>query len=193
MTIWNALTACCLIFAATTLAAAAPSRERVPMPRPKPMLETALAPAPIAPPMVATGMPVPRWVTVKAARVNLRRGPSLDQDVMWTYVRPGTPVEVIAEYDAWRRIRDVDGVTGWVKGAMLDGRRNVIVTGRVNTAILGEPKADADAVAYAAPGLVARLVSCAGEWCEISTRGYDGYVARDRLWGVHEGETVGRN
>jgi SH3-like domain-containing protein len=193
MTIWNALTACCLVLAATSVAAAAPSRERVPMPRPKPMLETALVPTPIAPPMVATGMPVPRWVTVKAARVNLRRGPSLDQDVMWTYVRPGTPVEVIAEYDAWRRIRDVDGVTGWVKGAMLDGRRNVIVTGRVNTAILDAPKADADAVAYAAPGLVARLVSCAGEWCEISTRGYDGYVTRDRLWGVHEDETVGRN
>jgi len=193
MTIWTALTAFSLALAATTLAAAAPSRERVPMPRPKPMLETVLAPSKVAPPIVATGMPVPRWVTVKAARVNVRRGPSLDQDVLWTYVRPGTPVEVIAEYDAWRRIRDVDGVTGWVKGAMLDGRRNVIVTGRVNTAILGEPKADAEAVAFAAPGLVARLVSCAGEWCEISTRGYDGYVARDRLWGVHENETVGQN
>ncbi|MBL8782387.1 MAG: SH3 domain-containing protein [Alphaproteobacteria bacterium] len=190
MNIWTALTACCLVLAVATIAAASPTREGVPMPRPKPMLEAALAPAPVAPPMVATGMPVPRWVTVKAERVNVRRGPSLDQDVLWTYVKTGTPVEVIAEYDAWRRIRDVDGVTGWVKGAMLDGRRNVVVTGRVNTAILGEPKADAEAVAFAEPGLVAKLVACAGEWCEISSRGYDGYVARDRLWGVYEHETV---
>ena len=155
MNIWTALTACCLVLAVATIAAASPTREGVPMPRPKPMLEAALAPAPVAPPMVATGMPVPRWVTVKAERVNVRRGPSLDQDVLWTYVKTGTPVEVIAEYDAWRRIRDVDGVTGWVKGAMLDGRRNVVVTGRVNTAILGEPKADAEAVAFAEPVLVA--------------------------------------
>ncbi len=189
MNIWTAPTACCLVLVAATFATAAPTRERVPTPRPKPMLEVAV-PVAVAPPIVATGMPVPRWVTVKAERVNVRRGPSLDQDVLWTYVKPGTPVEVIAEYDAWRRIRDVDGVTGWVKGAMLDGRRNVMVTGRVNTAILGEPKADAQAVAFAQPGLVAKLVACSGQWCEISSRGYDGFVARDRLWGVYEGETV---
>ncbi|MCE9523833.1 MAG: SH3 domain-containing protein [Alphaproteobacteria bacterium] len=133
---------------------------------------------------------MPRWVTVKAARVNVRRGPALDLEVLWTYVKPGVPVEVIAEYDTWRRIRDADGGTGWVKAAMLDGRRNVTVRGSVNTAILGAPKADADAVAFAEPGLVASLVSCGGAWCEISTRGYDGFVSRDRLWGVYETETL---
>lgn len=141
------------------------------------------------PPIVASGLPVPRWVTIKAPRVNVRRGPSLDLDVLWTYVKPGVPVEVIAEYDTWRRIRDADGGTGWVKAAMLDGRRNVMAIGRVNTAILGAAKADADAVAFAGPGLVAKLVACEGEWCEISTRGYSGFVSRDRLWGVYPSET----
>ena len=168
------------------LAAAGPTGA-VPLPRPKPVVEAALH---VPPPIVATGLPVPRWVTVKAGRVNVRRGPSLEHAILWTYVKPGVPVEVIAEYDAWRRIRDVDGATGWVRAALLDGRRNVLVHGRVNTAILDAPKADAVAVAFAEPGLVARLVGCEGEWCEVSTRGYDGYVARDRLWGVYEGETV---
>ena len=99
-------------------------------------------------------------------------------------------MEVIAEYDTWRRIRDQDGSIGWVKAAMLDGRRNVMVTGNINTAILGAPKADAEAVAYAEPGLVAELVACDGEWCEISSRGYDGFVSRDRLWGVYENEAA---
>jgi SH3-like domain-containing protein len=179
----------CLAFASLALAKPA-SRDPVPQPRAKPQIEASLH-APVAPPpIVASGLPVPRWVTIKAPRVNVRRGPALDQPVVWTYVRPGVPVEVIAEYDSWRRIRDAEGGTGWVKSAMLDGRRNVMVTGRVNTAILGAPKADADAVAFASPGLVAQLVSCAGEWCEISTRGYDGFVSRDRLWGVHDGERV---
>jgi SH3-like domain-containing protein len=159
----------------------------------KPVLEAALHEPPAAvvpPPIVATGMPVPRWVSVKAERVNVRRGPSFEQEVVWTYVKPGVPVEIIAEYDTWRRIRDVEGSTGWVKGTLLDGRRNVTVQGRVNTAILNAPKADADVVAYAEPGLLARLVSCEGEWCEVSTRGYDGFVSRDRLWGVYDDETV---
>lgn len=158
-----------------------------------PYLEAALHPGgvqSVPPPIVASGLPVPRWVTVKAARVNVRRGPSLERDILWTYVKPGTPLEVIAEYDTWRRIRDRDGATGWVKSAMLDGRRNVIVTGRVNTALLRSPKTDADAVAYAEPGVMAKLVACAGEWCEISTRGYEGFVSRDRLWGVYRSEVV---
>jgi SH3-like domain-containing protein len=165
----------------------------VPQPRPKPIVEAALHSATVTavpPPMVASGLPVPRWVTIKAPRVNVRRGPSLELDVLWTYVKPGLPVEVIAEYDTWRRIRDADGGVGWVKAAMLDGRRNVVITGNVNTAILETPTADADAVAIAGPGLIAKLVACERAWCEISTRGYDGYVTRDRLWGVYESETV---
>lgn len=156
-------------------------------------LEAALHPGSVQSvpaPIVASGLPVPRWVTVKAPRVNVRRGPSLEREILWTYIKPGAPLEVIAEYDTWRRVRDRDGATGWVKSAMLDGRRNVIVTGRVNTALLSAPKADSKAVAYAAPGLMAKLLACKGEWCEISTRGYEGYVSRDRLWGVYENEIV---
>ena len=188
------LIAVCLCLVLAAVASAKPYvRDPVPQPRSKPVVEASLhaTAAPVArPPIVASGLPVPRWVTIKAERVNVRRGPALDLDVLWTYVKPGLPVEIIAEYDTWRRIRDVDGGTGWVKAAMLDGRRNVTVRGSVNTAILSVPKADADAVAFAEPGLVAKLVACEGAWCEISMRGYDGFVTRDRLWGVYETETL---
>ena len=188
------LIALCLCLFSASIASGTPAaRDPIPQPRPKPVVVALLhepAVAAVPPPSVASGLPVPRWVTIKAPRVNVRRGPGLDLDVLWTYVKPGVPVEVIAEYDTWRRIRDADGGTGWVKAAMLDGRRNVIVTGRVNTASLEAPKADAEAVALAGPGLVAKLVACEGAWCEISTRGYDGFVSRDRLWGVYERETL---
>ena len=99
-------------------------------------------------------------------------------------MKPGVPVEVIAEYDTWRRIRDADGGTGWVKAAMLDGRRNVMVTGRVNTAILERAEGGCRSRRVRGdPGSVAKLVACEGEWCEISTRGYDGFVSRDRSVG----------
>ena len=165
---------------------------QIPRPRPKPYLEAALQAPTVVPPaprIAPSGLPVPRWVSVRAGRVNVRRGPSMDQDVVWIYVRAGVPVEIIAEFDSWRRIRDASGDTGWVKAQMLEGRRSVIVTGRVNTALLAAAKADAEVVAYAAPGLQAQLVGCDGEWCEISARGFDGYVSRDRLWGVYSEET----
>lgn len=114
----------------------------------------------------------------------------MEQDILWTYVKSGMPIEVIAEYDTWRRIRDADGRTGWVKSAMLDGRRNVLIRGQLNAELRSVPEDEGRTVAYAAPGLVAELVSCAGAWCEITSRGYDGYVRRDRLWGVYPHETI---
>jgi SH3-like domain-containing protein len=183
------------LIALTLILAVAPSWAKpgkgIPEPRPAPIVQAALqspVEAPPAPRIAPSGLPVPRWVSVRAGRVNVRRGPSMDQDVVWVYVRAGVPVEIIAEYDTWRRVRDASGDTGWVKAAMLEGRRNVIITGRVNTAMLAKAKADADVVAYAAPGLQAQLVGCEGEWCEISARGFDGYVTRDRLWGVYTDE-----
>lgn len=162
------------------------------MPKPKPIVEAALHLSPSAPPpIVATGLPVPRWVTLKAERVNVRRGPSTDQALLWTYVKPGLPVEIIAEYDGWRRIRDESGSTGWVRAALLDGRRSVVVTGEGTAPMLAAPKADAETIALVEPGLLAEFVRCEAAWCEVSTRGYDGYVARDRLWGVHA-KDIGR-
>jgi SH3-like domain-containing protein len=173
------------VFVVLTYAAA---EAAIPEPRFKPVREAALE-MPVPPPIVATGMPVPRWVTVKAARVNVRRGPSLEDDVLWTYVKPGLPVEITAEYDSWRRIRDANGEVGWVKSVMLESRRRVMFTGEANTAILSEPSAEAQAVALAAPGLIADLGGCEGEWCEVSARGYNGFVPRDRLWGVRPNDT----
>jgi SH3-like domain-containing protein len=138
----------------------------------------------------ASGLPVPRWVSLKASKVNLRDGPSLDHPVRWVYVREGLPVEIIAEYEVWRRIRDADGTMGWVHKAMLDGRRTVLVRGGDNAALREEPAEAAGIVAYAAPGVIAKLEACAGDWCEVKADNYEGWVRRDRLWGVYPTETV---
>lgn len=135
-----------------------------------------------------SGLPVPRWVSLKADRINVRRGASMEHDVLWTYRREGLPVEVIGEFYTWRRIRDQSGEVGWVKQQMLGARRSVIVTGNEPVAILERPVADAATLAVAKPGLVARLEECDGSWCKVSAQGYDGYVARARLWGVYAHE-----
>ena len=133
---------------------------------------------------------VPRFMSVKSSPANVRRGPGRDHEILWVYRQPSLPVEVIAEHQDWRRIRDWDGDEGWVYQALLTSRRSVIVVG--DSAILRSgPEITSAAVAIAEPGVVADLIACDGDWCEIEADGHDGWVARAAVWGVYPDEVVG--
>src|SRR5262245_26457172 len=66
-------------------------------------------------------LPIPRFVSLKSDRVNVRSGPTKDHEVTWVYTRTGLPVEITAEYENWRRIRDWEGAEGWVYHSLLSG------------------------------------------------------------------------
>jgi len=138
----------------------------------------------------APGDQVPRFMSVKQSPANVRRGPSSEHEILWVYRHPRLPVEVIAEHQDWRRIRDWEGDEGWVYQALLTSRRSVIVVGQPATLRSG-PELTAPAVAIAEPGVVADLVACAGGWCEIDADGHDGWVDRAAIWGVYPDEVVG--
>src|ERR1044072_3620785 len=74
-----------------------------------------------------SGLPLPRFVSLKADKINVRRGPSSEHQVAWVYQRKGLPVEITAEFENWRRIRDSDGEEGWVYQSMLSGKRMALV------------------------------------------------------------------
>jgi len=74
-----------------------------------------------------TGLALPRFVSLKSKSVNLRVGPGRKYAITWRYQRRGLPVEVIQEFDQWRRIRDADGVTGWVLHSLLSAKRTAVV------------------------------------------------------------------
>src|SRR3984885_13137712 len=76
----------------------------------------------------SSGLPVPRYVSLKSDHVNVRAGPTKDNDVAWVYTRSGLPVEITAEFENWRRVRDSEGAEGWVYHSLLSGRRTAVVT-----------------------------------------------------------------
>lgn len=138
-----------------------------------------------------SGLPVPRFVSLKSGKVNLRRGPGTSYPVDWVLERRKLPVEVIAESDRWRKIRDREGDVGWVWHSMLDGRRSAIVAGdrgEPPRAIRTEADESSPVVAYAEPGVIADLKKCTGAWCEVSADGYDGFMPRSQIWGTYSSE-----
>lgn len=148
--------------------------------------------APERAPGTATGLPVPRYVSLKSGRANVRRGPGTDFPIDWVYRKTGVPLEVIAESNNWRRIRDHEGDGGWIWHTMLAGERSAIVDVAAAdggpVALHAEAGAEAEIVAYAEKGLVARVTACTGSWCHVEAQGQEGWMAQSALWGVYPGE-----
>jgi SH3-like domain-containing protein len=136
-----------------------------------------------------TGLPIPRYVTLRAREVNVRTGPGVRYPIDWVFQRPNLPVEVVAEFDTWRKIRDFEGTEGWVHQSMLSGRRTVIVLAAVRL-LRREPSESAAPMARLEPGVIAWLEACREDWCEVEVAGIDGWLRRADVWGVHPGEAV---
>ncbi len=128
------------------------------------------------------------FASLRRDLVYLREGPSFRHRVLWIYKRKDYPVEIIAGYDEWRRVRDVDGSVGWINAKMLSDARSVLVVSKAHVAIRAAPHISAAPIAWAAPGVVAGLKACQRDMCEINAAGLDGWIDRKRIWGVSAGE-----
>jgi SH3-like domain-containing protein len=136
-----------------------------------------------------TGRAMPRFVSLAASEVNLRTGPGEQYPVTWKFVRQGLPVEVVAEYELWRRVRAGDGTVGWVHKNLLSGRRTAIIQGQT-AALLADHDAAAPVVLRAEAGVQGRLLKCRLVWCEMEIAGRRGWLLRDHIWGVYPGEDI---
>ncbi|RYE49048.1 MAG: aspartyl-trna synthetase [Hyphomicrobiales bacterium] len=143
-------------------------------------------------PQTTSGLPVPRFVSLKSDHVNVRSGPTKDNDVAWIYTRSSLPVEITAEFENWRRIRDSEGSEGWVYHSLLSGRRTAVVTAKVKdtlTAVYDSADATSAVAARLEAGVVASVRRCASSWCRVTGSGFDGWVEQERLWGVYPDES----
>lgn len=137
-----------------------------------------------------TNLPLPRYVSLRSDKINVRRGPGLDYRKDWVFHRAGLPVKIVDEYGDWRRIVDKDEAGGWVYHALLTGRRTVLVTGE-KVALREEPSLTAAPVAFAEQGVVAGLEACGPDWCDVEAGDIEGWVRKADIWGVDPDEVVG--
>lgn len=136
-----------------------------------------------------TSRPLPRFVSMKAAEGNVRRGPSLTHRIDWVYTRRNMPLRITAEHGHWRRVEDRDGIGGWVHYSLLSGARTVLVEKDLLD-LLARPAPGAPVMAQLERGVVAWVAKCEPEWCQLSSGGYKGWAPKSRLWGVEPRELI---
>jgi SH3-like domain-containing protein len=140
-----------------------------------------------------TKLPLPRFASLKTDRVNLREGPSKDHATKWVYERAGLPVEITAEFEIWRKVRDSEGVEGWVLHSLLSGRRTALVTPNKkgeNSKLYARASASADLAATLQSGVIVNMRNCDGVWCLVDGDGFKGYIEQEKLWGVYPDEKI---
>lgn len=140
--------------------------------------------------IIKSGLPIPRFVSLKSDKVYVRTGPSVRYPIRWIYQKADLPVEIVEEFDVWRKIRDNQGEGGWVSQTLLSGERSVIIKGEELQPVREKPAADSRMVVRFEPGVVARVEKCDADWCRVAAGGFKGWIERKSLWGIYENEDL---
>ncbi len=139
----------------------------------------------------STGLPVPRFVSLdpNQTEVNVRFGPGQQYPINWVFTRPGVPLEIIAEFDNWRKIKDYEGAEGWISARLLTGRRTIMIQGTVRD-LRRTANKQARVLLRAEPGVIGRLMACRDSWCRVEIEGQRGWLQRGEFWGTLPGEEM---
>ena len=130
-----------------------------------------------------TGLPLPRFVSLKGNKVNLRRGPSLNHKIDWVYKRKHLPVMILSEFGHWRKVTDFEDYTGWIYKDLLSGSRYIIVN-REQTLLRNKASFNSLGKAILKREVIGKLIDCEGLWCFIRVKNLRGYVLAEHIWGV---------
>jgi SH3-like domain-containing protein len=157
-----------------------------------------------------SGKPLPRFASLKSNNINMRVGPGTENAILWTYVKAGLPVEIVLEFENWRKVRDSDGVEGWVMQTMLSNRRTAIVepafakrpgdiagiieasdnAPEMTVPVFATPDDAARRIALLEPGVTVTVLTCDPQWCSVAAGEHGGWIEKTRIWGVYGDEVI---
>jgi SH3-like domain-containing protein len=141
-------------------------------------------------PFRSTAYPLPRFVTIASDEAYVRTGPGRKYPIQWVFKRDGLPIEIILEFDHWRKIKDHEGQVGWIHKSLLSGKRNGIVAAEDNVALYRKPSTEDKIIAYLEPDVIVKFKTCDKHWCELEASGFKGWMPKENLWGVYSEEII---
>lgn len=141
-----------------------------------------------------TGLPIPRFVSLRSSKVNARTGPALRYPIQWVYKRDNLPVEVTAEFDAWRQIRDMDGSISWVHSSLLSGQRMGLIhkldAEQETIPAYKKPDPQSRKVLALERDAIGEIKKCQGSYCQLDFKAYRGWVEKKYIWGIYPDEVI---
>ena len=136
-----------------------------------------------------TGLEIPRFVSLKSNDVNIRVGPSINYPIKLKYVFQNLPVEIIDEFDVWRKLRDHEGNIGWVHKSLIKGQRYILIFGKDNRDSNLFSRPNGKVIGSIKNNNVLELKSCTLYWCKVSKDSVSGWVLKKNIWGIYRSET----
>lgn len=138
-----------------------------------------------------SGLPLPRFASIKTNQANMRSGPGLRYPIEWVYLKKGLPVEIIADFENWRLVRDWEGTEGWIHVQMLYGKRMARIMG-VKRTLRKKPRETARPIANIESGVVGEIKECprGSNYCKLDVRGHEGWLKRNEFWGIYDKEYI---
>lgn len=133
-------------------------------------------------------LPVPRFVSTKSAEVNARSGPGISYPIEWVFVKKGEPLEITAEFEQWRYVKDIEGQGGWIHSSVLSGKRTIIITSKEVVALHKAPDYASRVVVKLSPHVRCQFKKCEKSWCKIKCQSYEGWINKKYIWGVYQQE-----
>jgi len=137
-----------------------------------------------------SGYPIPRLVSLRSNKVYMRAGPGPRYPIKWIYTKAKMPIEIVQEFDTWRKVRDFRGVEGWMHQSLLSGKRSAVVKEPKGIILLRKPEAEAKPVAMLEESVIVGLKECNPVWCKVEAGSFKGWVEKKSLWGVYEDENL---
>ncbi len=138
-----------------------------------------------------SGLPIPRFVSLKFDEINLRVGPGKRYPIKWVYHRKNMPVQIVEEFAHWRKIRDFEGTSGWVHKGAVDGARTAMVVTKLQN-LYAKPDATSATVLKAQPLVIGKLLECAPDWCQVEISERKGWILKTDIWGVTREEVFAK-
>jgi len=139
-----------------------------------------------------TGLTIPRFVSLRSNHINARSGPGARYPIEWVYMQKSAPVEIIAEFELWRKIKDWQGSESWVHKSMLSGKRSVKVITPGENNVYAKDDFKAKIIAKVEDEVVGEIEKCPvnNSFCKIKFASITGWVPRQNLYGLYPEEII---
>lgn len=139
-----------------------------------------------------TGLTIPRFVSLRSNHINARSGPGARYPIEWVYMQKSAPIEIIAEFELWRKIKDWQGSESWVHKSMLSGKRSVKVITPGENNVYAKDDFKAKIIAKVEDEVVGEIEKCPvnNSFCKIKFASITGWVPRQNLYGIYPEEII---